>query len=527
MKIYLKKKNNKYIIIKEGAKRASKSFDSYAEARSYAEKTASDLKATLVDEANPIATSVKKAVKKPKARKIIIILAIIIFIALVVVIILNKDKIIKPNEPTPSTNPTISSTLPNNSSSSLPSSSSATSSSSTSTDGENVIYDDFQIHFMMLGNDAAGDSVYIKAGDTDILIDAGSNGSSAPTLISYINQYCTDGKLEYVIATHGHTDHIASFAGNTDAKATNFKGEAVGKTGIMYYYAIDTFIDFSYMSAKKISATREETLENKSQVSSDFSSSTLYGKYLAAREYAISKGTKYYTAKECFNNEGDAKSTYTLAPGITMDILYNYYYFNTSSDLNNYSVCTMFNYNEHHFMLTGDLEVEGEEKLASYYDSSTDAKTLPHVDLFKAGHHGSPTSSNDVLLSKITPDICAVCCCAGTAEYTPDVDNQFPSQEFINRIAKYTDRVYVTTMLEYIDSKWTFTAMNGNIIVSSNGANVGVSATNNLTKLKDTTWFNETIYVKNGKNVDKKKSTDFYTKDTPDVTERPRRIWPN
>lgn len=104
---------------------------------------------------------------------------------------------------------------------------------------------------MMLGNDAAGDSVYIKAGETDILIDAGSNGSSAPTLISYINQYCTDGKLEYVIATHGHTDHIASFAGNTDAKATNFKGETVGKTGIMYYYAIDTFIDFSYMSAKK------------------------------------------------------------------------------------------------------------------------------------------------------------------------------------------------------------------------------------------------------------------------------------
>ena len=379
----------------------------------------------------------------------------------------------------------------------------------------------------MLGNDAAGDSVYIKAGDTDILIDAGSNGSSALTIESYVNQYCTDGKLEYVIATHGHTDHIASFAGNNDSNATNYKGEKVGKTGIMYYYDIDTFIDFSYMTAKKIDASKEETLENKTQVSSDFSSSTLYGKYLAAREYAISKGTKYYTAKECFNNEGDAKSTYTLADGITMDILYNYYYFNTSSDLNNYSVCTLFNYNDRHFMLTGDLEVEGEEKLANYYDSSTAKKTLPHVDLFKAGHHGSPTSSNDVLLSKITPDICAVCCCAGTAEYTPDVDNQFPSQEFINRISKYTDEVYVTTMLEYIDSKWTFTPMNGNIIVSSNGTNIGLSASNNLTKLKDTAWFNETIYVKDGKNVDKKKSTDFYTKDTPDVTERPRRIWPN
>ena len=36
------------------------------------------------------------------------------------------------------------------------------------------IFEDFQIHFMMLGNDKAGDSIYIKAGDTDLLIDAGS-----------------------------------------------------------------------------------------------------------------------------------------------------------------------------------------------------------------------------------------------------------------------------------------------------------------------------------------------------------------
>ena len=29
---------------------------------------------------------------------------------------------------------------------------------------EGVVYDDFQIHFMTLGNDKAGDSIYIKAG---------------------------------------------------------------------------------------------------------------------------------------------------------------------------------------------------------------------------------------------------------------------------------------------------------------------------------------------------------------------------
>ena len=33
------------------------------------------------------------------------------------------------------------------------------------------VYDDFQIHFLELGNIYAGDSIYVKAGDNDILID--------------------------------------------------------------------------------------------------------------------------------------------------------------------------------------------------------------------------------------------------------------------------------------------------------------------------------------------------------------------
>ena len=56
-------------------------------------------------------------------------------------------------------------------------------------------------------------------------------------------------------------------------------------------------------------------------------------------------------------------------------------------------------------MFTGDLELEGEEHMAAYYDGSTEEKTLPHVAVLKAGHHGSKTSTNDCLLEKITPDI--------------------------------------------------------------------------------------------------------------------------
>ena len=92
---------------------------------------------------------------------------------------------------------------------------------------EGVCYDEFQIHFMMLGNDAAGDCTYIKAGDTDILIDAGSTVGSYTTTSAYINKYCQDKKLEYVVATHGDADHIYAFP------------------KFFQNYEVDTVIDFT------------------------------------------------------------------------------------------------------------------------------------------------------------------------------------------------------------------------------------------------------------------------------------------
>ena len=44
------------------------------------------------------------------------------------------------------------------------------------------VYSDFQIHFLELGNIYAGDSIYIKAGENDILIDAGSRANSKDTI---------------------------------------------------------------------------------------------------------------------------------------------------------------------------------------------------------------------------------------------------------------------------------------------------------------------------------------------------------
>ncbi len=82
--------------------------------------------------------------------------------------------------------------------------------------GDVVSNANVSIHFLELGNIYTGDSVYVRRpGETDILIDAGSRQSSAGTITKYLNNYVTDGKLEYVIATHAHQDHIAGFIGTS------------------------------------------------------------------------------------------------------------------------------------------------------------------------------------------------------------------------------------------------------------------------------------------------------------------------
>ena len=90
----------------------------------------------------------------------------------------------------------------------------------------------------------------------------------------------------------------------------------------------------------------------------------------------------------------------------------------------------------------------------------------------------------------IKPEIVTVCCCAGSEEYTKKNENQFPTQAFIDRVAPYTDRVYVTTLcVDYANNK--IESMNGNIVVTCQKDGVSVTCSSNNTKLKDTKWFRE------------------------------------
>ncbi len=66
--------------------------------------------------------------------------------------------------------------------------------------------------------------------------------------------------------------------------------------------------------------------------------------------------------------------------------------------------------------------------------------------------------------------------------------NVFPSQAFVDRVAPYTDKIYVPTVYSET-AEGGFEAMNGNIVVSSDGGEVTVSCSNNDILFKDTEWF--------------------------------------
>ncbi|MDE5721595.1 MAG: MBL fold metallo-hydrolase [Clostridia bacterium] len=321
---------------------------------------------------------------------------------------------------------------------------------------------ELSIHFLELGNKYTGDCTLIKCGNTEVLIDAGSRQNSAATIKDYVDQYCTDGVLEYVIATHAHQDHISGFVGNSVSG---------GRTGILYQYKVGTLIQFAGTNA----------------------TSQIYNNYINAVEYAQSQGTEVYTAKQCWYETDGAKKTYYLdeAQKVSLNILYQKFYEETTSDENDYSVCTLLtqvNENKtYNYLFTGDLEEEGESSLV-------DNNALPEVELFKGGHHGSYTASTEKLLNVIKPKNVAVCCCCGTTEYTSNTDNTFPAQAFIDRVSKYTENVYCTTLM--IDYKaGTYESMNGNIVFyykrEGEGGVLKLYCSNNNTKLKDTEWFRQ------------------------------------
>ncbi|CUP22213.1 beta-lactamase domain-containing protein [Clostridium baratii] len=220
-------------------------------------------------------------------------------------------------------------------------STSTTSKKSTNTDS------DMLVHYINVGQ---GDAELIQVNGLNMLIDAGP-GSNQKDLISYLDKLKIK-KLDYVIATHPHEDHI----GNMD--------DVINKYEIGKFYA------------PKVEHTTKA-----------------FEKMVTALK---KKNLKINVIKEGTDSIDLGKNT-------KVSVFSPKANFNDKKDLNNYSPIMKIQYGDTSFLFTGDAE-----KLEENYvlDKGYDVK----ADVLKLGHHGSTTSTTEKFLKKVNPSIGVISC---------------------------------------------------------------------------------------------------------------------
>ena len=202
------------------------------------------------------------------------------------------------------------------------------------------------------------DSIFIKKGNVEVLIDAGwqYDGNYVNTVLT---QYCADDRLDLFMVSHSDGDHIDGIA-NALKNVDN----------------ISLMIDYGGVGTGNVLATRK--------------------KYTA-------KDMVYHSAYDCINNLNGATSRYYLTEEFYFDILNtgNYLAPTGTSASNPYSVAVIFYYKNFSFFTAGDITTDTEEKLIVNED-------LPEVTLYKASHHGSHGSNSQELLDTLNPKAVAI-----------------------------------------------------------------------------------------------------------------------
>ena len=205
------------------------------------------------------------------------------------------------------------------------------------------------VHFIDIGQ---GSATLVTCGDKSLLIDTGEKDYS-DILISYINS-CGIDTLDYVIASHPHSDHIG------------------GMADVINSFAIGTFL------------TPELTKSNTPD-------SRVYERMLDA-----------LIDKDVNSEYTEAGAKYTLCDGVTFEFLGPC---EQTDDLNNMSAVIKLNVNGTELMLLGDAE---KQELSSVYETNPYADYK--ADILAMGHHGSSTSIYDKFLDAVDADVAVISC---------------------------------------------------------------------------------------------------------------------
>lgn len=202
------------------------------------------------------------------------------------------------------------------------------------------------VHYIDVGQ---GDSILIQTDNKNMLIDAGT-GESKEKLISYLNKQNIK-KLDYVVATHPHEDHIG------------------GMSEVLKKYDIGKF----YMPQKVYTTKVFENMVNELK----------------------RKNIKAIPAHAGIAFKLGAAECSMIAPNS-----------NNYESINNYSAVLLIKYGDSKFLFMGDAEKLSEKEILS---KGVDLK----CDVLKVGHHGSTSSSSKEFLDKASPKIAVISCGKG------------------------------------------------------------------------------------------------------------------
>lgn len=225
-----------------------------------------------------------------------------------------------------------------------------------------------------------GDSELIRLpGGENILIDAGlSEGSN--NLIQYLEQLGVH-KIDYLIATHPHADHIGGMA------------QVINRMEIGKIYlpkVADSQVPTTRVYENMLDAVQKKGLR-------------------------LTQGKAGMTVFE----QGDARLEF-LAP---LDESYK--------DLNNYSIVAKLTFGKKTFLFTGDAEKESEKEMLQEFGSKLSS------DVLKVGHHGSNSSTSVNFLKSVAPKYAIISCGKNN-------DYGHPHKEVMNRLTAAKIKVFRT-----------------------------------------------------------------------------------
>ncbi len=226
------------------------------------------------------------------------------------------------------------------------------------------IYKDINIDKSQLNifyfNVGQADSILIMYENKIMLIDAG-NDSDGEEILRFLKAKGIN-KIDYLIGTHIHEDHIGGIADIVDNLMVNH---------IFMPYNENTNSNF-YNKVKN-------SINNK-------------GMFIEA----IKENDKFY-----------------LTDNLPFEILYidN----SEPSNQNNASIVIQMEYKTQKYLFMGDAEKEIEDKLI-------DSGRLEDIDVLKVGHHGSNTSTTEKFINKILPEISIISVQEGKYNNMPNKD---------------------------------------------------------------------------------------------------------